>query len=199
MYRVIVADPPWSFEDKLEMNDVDRGAASQYDVMTVEEICRLPIQPLIADDAVLALWFVAAQPQAGLNVMAAWGFRQTQIWTWKKRTKTGKQAFGLGRLGRNSTEHLFVGVKGRIYKHLASRSERTEFSAPARAHSEKPEELQDKLDRMFPRGHRLEMFARRDRPDWDCVGLECPSTAGVDIRKWLCWKRTAIPRVDTRR
>ena len=30
-------------------------------------------------------------------------------------------------------------------------------------------------------GPYLELFARRDRPGWTTVGLECPSTEGEDI------------------
>lgn len=34
MYRVIVADPPWSFGDRLQMSGVKRGAESNYSTLT---------------------------------------------------------------------------------------------------------------------------------------------------------------------
>ena len=53
------------------------------------------------------------------------------------------------------------------------------------AHSQKPEQLQDSLDLMFPQWNKLELFCRRDRLNWDCIGNECPSTTGEDIRDVL--------------
>ena len=97
-------------------------------------------------------------------------------------------AFGMGRLARAAKESCLIGVRGSPYKHLANRSQRDVFFAPAGKHSEKPEALQDMLDVMFPEGDRLELFARRQRdsfPDddrWVCIGNEAPATMGEDIR-----------------
>lgn len=44
--------------------------------------------------------------------------------------------------------------------------------APRRRHSEKPEELQDLIERVYPGLRYLELFARRTRPGWTCRGLE---------------------------
>jgi N6-adenosine-specific RNA methylase IME4 len=94
-------------------------------------------------------------------------------------------AFGLGRLFRQTHEVALVGVRGKIYEHLENRSQRSVHFHPVTKHSAKPEALQDRLETMFPQGNRLEMFARRDRPGWVCVGDECPSTVGEDIRDSL--------------
>jgi len=91
-------------------------------------------------------------------------------------------AFGMGRLFRQTHELVLVGVRGKIYPHLANRSQRSVHFFPATEHSTKPDSLQNMLDKMFPNGNRLEMFARRDRAGWTCVGLEAPSTIGEDIR-----------------
>jgi len=52
--------------------------------------------------------------------------------------------------------------------------------APNLRHSAKPEDLQDSLDIMFPKGNKLELFARRIRKDWVCLGDEICN--GEDIR-----------------
>lgn len=91
--------------------------------------------------------------------------------------------FGLGRTFRNCHEIGLVGVRGSVYNKREDRSQRTLFLAPNGKHSEKPEILQDRLVKMFPSlDNRLEMFARRDREHWTCVGYECPSTLNEDIR-----------------
>ena len=43
------------------------------------------------------------------------------------------------------------------------------------------------LDIMFPGDdiNKIELFARRDRPGWKCIGNENPSTIGQDIRDSL--------------
>ncbi len=46
-------------------------------------------------------------------------------------------------------------------------------------HSEKPEIVYDMLDRLVPVGRRCELFARRSRPGWFCIGNELPD-GGID-------------------
>ena len=56
-YRVICADPPWSFEDKLRMRGtvgVRRSAEAHYATMKLADIIALPVGEIAADDAVLA-------------------------------------------------------------------------------------------------------------------------------------------------
>lgn len=108
-------------------------------------------------------------------------------WMDSRRVAPGdlKVAMGMGRLGRNAHEPVLIGTRGRYTSHVVSRRERNVILHPKMKHSEKPEELQDRLDRIFPRLPALELFARRDRPGWVCVGNQCPSTAGQDIRDVL--------------
>lgn len=91
-------------------------------------------------------------------------------------------AFGMGRLFRQCHEVVLVGVKGKPYANLKNKSQRSVSFDINFKHSKKPETLQDRLEKMFPSSKKLELFARRDRADWTCVGLECPSSAGEDIR-----------------
>lgn len=184
MFKIIVADPPWSFGDKLsKMKDqTQRGADSHYSTLDLPAILALPVAQIADDAALLGLWVPSSMLRDGLDVMSAWGFEQKQVWTWVKQSKSGKMACGMGRLARNATENMLVGVRGRIYADLADRSTRNVFHAPNEGHSRKPDIVQDALDRMFPTGRRLEMFARRDRPGWTCVGNEAPGTRGEDIR-----------------
>jgi N6-adenosine-specific RNA methylase IME4 len=41
------------------------------------------------------------------------------------------------------------------------------------------------LDLMFPgkSNKKIEMFARRDRPGWVCIGNQAPATINKDIRE----------------
>jgi N6-adenosine-specific RNA methylase IME4 len=89
--------------------------------------------------------------------------------------------FGMGRLFRQCHEMLLIGVRGKPYKNLKNKSQRSVGLDMNLKHSAKPETLQNRLELMFPNAKKLEMFARRERPNWTCVGLECPSSLGEDI------------------
>jgi N6-adenosine-specific RNA methylase IME4 len=93
-------------------------------------------------------------------------------------------SFGMGRLFRQTHELALVGVRGKIYNHLENKSQRSVHFFPSTKHSVKPDILQDMLEKMFPgkEHNKIELFARRSKNGWTCVGLESPSTIGEDIR-----------------
>lgn len=226
-FDILVSDPCWSFGDSLTMDEVKRGAASQYKLIRNEDIKNLPVKDIAADNSVLALWVPSSLLQEGLDTMKTWGFRQTQVHVWikikinpfkdiwtemKKLTRKSIDwklwftptelfsiaydnlpailldkvlAFGMGRLFRQTHEVCLIGIRGKVYSKLANKSQRSVHFAPNTRHSAKPENLQDMLDKMFPQGNKLEMFARRSRPNWTCIGLECPDSLGEDIRDSL--------------
>lgn len=188
-FRVVVADPPWVFNDKLKMSDVKRGAESNYATLTMDDIAALPVASWCQSDALLALWVPSSLLLGGMRVMAAWGFEQKQIYTWVKVTKNSTEedpslGFGMGRYFRGCTEHALIGTRGKVTQFVTSKSERGAEFHIGLPHSKKPEGLQEKLERMFPDGPYLELFARRPRDRWTCVGNEAPETLGQDIRNW---------------
>jgi N6-adenosine-specific RNA methylase IME4 len=178
-YRVIVADPAWSFSDKLTMSSTKRGAAANYSTLRVSDIVALPVASVAADDSILALWVPSSMLSDGLSVMEAWGFKQKTIWTWVKTSKSGGLAFGMGRTFRACSEHALLGVRGK--PKCLNRSQRNVSLDLQLAHSAKPDTLQNRLELMFP-GPYLELFARRERPRWTCIGNEID---GKDIRDAL--------------
>jgi len=94
-------------------------------------------------------------------------------------------AFGMGRLFRQTHEIALVGTRGKVYGNLKNKSQRSVHFGPVLKHSAKPEKIQDMLELMFPEGHKVELFARRSRKGWTCLGNQCPDTEGEDIRDSL--------------
>lgn len=87
-FKVIVADPPWPFSDKLKMSDVARGAEANYSVMSIKDIRELPMKQFAdPDGCVLALWVPSSLLQEGLDTMKAWGFEHKQTYIWVKTKK----------------------------------------------------------------------------------------------------------------
>jgi N6-adenosine-specific RNA methylase IME4 len=183
-FDVIVVDPPWSFSDGLKAmkKPVRRGAASQYSTLSFSELAQLDVKELAdPSGSVLALWVPSTLLSTGLDLMHMWGFtfKQTFVWVKTKQSKPGAVvtnvndvlAFGMGRLFRQSHEIVLIGTMGKdVYKKLNDHSQRSVSLDERTRHSTKPESLQDKLEKMFPNANKLEMFARRQRPGWTCVG-----------------------------
>lgn len=81
-------------------------------------------------------------------------------------------AFGMGRLFRQTHEICLIGTRGKIHSQLANKSQRSVSFAENLRHSAKPDDLQESLETMFPKSRKLELFARRLRPGWTCLGNE---------------------------
>lgn len=206
-YRAIVADPPWAFNDRLTMSEVARGAAANYATLTSKEIRQLPVAELANTDALCVVWVPSALLATGIEVLDAWGFTLKQTWIWAKTGKalegveledapvlggaraTPGLAFGMGRVARNCHELALVGTRGRPA--IRSKSVRTVFMHPALPHSRKPETVQDAVEALVE-GPYLELFARRQRPGWTCLGNEAPWTVGQDIRESLAALRGKV-------
>lgn len=167
--RVLVADPPWKFGDALP--GPGRGAAKHYPCMTLAELQRFELPPL-AEDCALFMWRVAAMQLDALQLAEAWGFRPHSELVWRKLTRWGKPWFGMGRIVRGSHETCLIAVRGRPL--VKSRAVRSLFDAPAGVHSQKPTEFYEIVERLYD-GPYTELFARRHRAGWQCLGNQLPA------------------------
>jgi site-specific DNA-methyltransferase (adenine-specific) len=120
-------------------------------------------------------------PEA-LDVMQAWGFEyKTTAFTWIKKTKNGKLAWGMGRYTRSNPEIILLGTKGKPLK-VQNHGIHSVIEAPAQKHSVKPKEVQEKIVTLLGDRPRVELFAREIVPGWDAIGNEID---GQDIREIL--------------
>lgn len=169
--RVLVADPPWPFRDRLPGNG--RGAAKHYRLLALSAIAGFPILP-IDDDAYLFLWRVSSMVEEAYQVCRTWGFTPKTELVWVKQTALGKRWFGMGHHLRAEHETAIVAVRGNP-KPL-SRAIRSVLFAKAGRHSAKPDEFYELVERFSP-GPYLELFARRHRSGWTCLGDELEQAA----------------------
>lgn len=173
-FRVLCADPPWKFNDALGLT---RGAVNHYPCMSEQELWIYDLPPL-AEDCVLFLWRVASMQQEALTLIRAWGFTQKSELIWLKKTKTGKRWFGMGRTVRAEHEVCLIAMRGRpapmvhdIRSCIIEDMDVDGLSAVAGRHSEKPEEFYKIVEALFD-GPYCELFARKQRPGWTCLGNE---------------------------
>jgi N6-adenosine-specific RNA methylase IME4 len=174
-FKVICADPPWKFGDKLGA----RGAEKNYSCLTVNQICDFPLPPL-SRNCYLILWRVSAMVEEAYRVVRAWGFVPKSEIVWEKLTVTGQPFFGMGRHVRAAHETAIIAVRGSPKP--KARNVRSRFAAPVGRHSAKPEAFYDLME-TFACGPYVELFARRQRPGWTCLGNEIESSALHDDRQ----------------
>lgn len=175
--RALVADPPWRFGDQLP--GPGRGAGKQYkggDLSTAE-ICTYPLPPL-ARDAWLFLWRVSAMPLEPLAVCKAWGFEPYAEIVWRKTVKDGSRPkMGMGHAVRNCHEVCIIGKRGNPKVQRLDALSMFDAPLPPKSngkgvlHSAKPEAFFDLVESLV-RGPYVELFARRHRKGWTCIGDE---------------------------
>ena len=168
-FRVLVADPPWPFDDNL--GGEIRGAEAHYNVLSMQQIRRFPLPPMY-ENSILFLWRVSSMQQEALDVLNAWDFRLHSELVWKKLTKHGKRHFGMGRIVRAEHETCLIAVSGKPI--ILDKSVRSIFEAPTGRHSEKPDVFYKLVERLSA-GPYAELFARRHRAGWTTFGDQLPA------------------------
>lgn len=179
-FRVVLADPPWSFDN---FGQAKHGAArAKYDLMTVEEIAAMPVGDLARPNSACALWATATVSAEGGHayVLRAWGFEpKCKLFCWRKVYGSGAPYCGLGSYTRSGGEDCWLGVRG---GGLTPRDKGVyEFGdGVVGDHSAKPEVFRERIERLWPEGERLELFCRgRPRAGWVGWGAEC--VGGEDV------------------
>ena len=167
-FSLIMADPPWSYGMRSEKGYA-KSPEAHYRTMPVEDIQRLPVGHIAAQDSVLWLWALGNQLPQALAVIAAWGFTFKTSGHWAKTTRHGKQAFGTGYILRNAGEPFLIATRGAP---KTSRAVRSVLIAPAREHSRKPDAAFAAAEQMMPEVRRIELFSRQPRAGWDAWGDE---------------------------
>ena len=160
-YRVIYADPPWAYGNS--MPDYSTDQSDHYTLMSISEICKLPIVDLAEDNAVLFLWVTSPILEESFEVIKAWGFKYKASFVWDKIKHN------MGHYNSVRHEFLLIAVRGscppdenKLFDSVLS-VERTE-------HSAKPEVFRGIIDTLYPYGPRIELFARSRHDNWEVFG-----------------------------
>lgn len=170
-FATVLADPPWQFQNRTGKMAPEHGRLNRYPTMTLQDICDLPVQDIVAETAHLYMWVPNALLPDGLKVMESWGFayKSNIIW-YKIRKDGGPDRRGVGFYFRNVTEILLFGVRGKNARtNQLGRTQENIISAMKREHSRKPDE-QYPLIEGCSNGPMLEMFARGPREGWTVWG-----------------------------
>jgi N6-adenosine-specific RNA methylase IME4 len=169
----ILIDPPWRYGD--------RGAASPprarpYPTLSIDEIAALPIAALDLD--YLFIWTTGQFCEPAYGLLRSWGFEFASKVYWVKVARlltdpfTGKfvyqPSYGFGHWFRPPVEECLVGCRPgarKIHSHDLG------LISPNARHSRKPESLHRLIEDHYPPPY-VELFARRPRRGWICLGDE---------------------------
>lgn len=172
-YSVILADPATSFETHTDAGQ-GKSASQHYDVMSIDDICALPVWKL-ADPkgCLLVMWSTWALSAVGehIKIMSSWGFSPSSGGVWAKITRNALPCFGTGYILRDSCEPFWTATRKRAPAGMR-KTERNIIFAERREHSQKPDEMCEMIERILPGARKCELFSRGDRPGWDHWGKE---------------------------
>jgi len=168
-HDVIVVDPPAHFTTYSPLGQ-QKSPSSQYSVMSDDQIARLPVRELGADDCVMLLWSCGHLIEKSLAWARGWGFTYKTELVWRKITaKNRVLRIGCGFLVRNCHECVLVCTAGRPRRFTFPTSI---FDGVVGPHSAKPREFFELCERVFPDRYMADVFARRRREGWACWGNE---------------------------
>lgn len=168
-YGVIVADPPWTYTNGKNSKGLTGLASGEYDTMTIDDICAMPVKDLAAKDGVLLLWGTFPLLPEALMVLKSWGYTYKTGFPWIKMNNNFSMPPGVGFWVRGVSEFVMIGVRGKA-KPPEPKDRYIGLIAPNLKHSRKPDSVHA-LAETLP-GPYLELFARRSRKGWDCFGNE---------------------------
>ena len=160
-YRVIYADPPWSYGNT--QPDYHTEQRDHYPVMKLSEICLLPVSSICEENSVLFLWATSPILEESFSVIKSWGFSYKTSFVWDKIKHN------MGHYNSVRHEFLLLSTRGSCTPDTpklvdsVQTIERTE-------HSKKPTEFYAIIEMLYPHGKRIELFARGMREGWDRFG-----------------------------
>ena len=193
-FSTIIADPPWDYSNKISGGGTSgfgpvhhsrggtRGAANHYKTLSLSDLMSLPVNDVAAPEAHLYLWTTGTFMVEAHELAQAWGFAPKGVIPWIKVKRDASRyiegaggdlhaalSMGMGRYIRWCSEFVVFCVRGKLP--TLRRDVVGALFAERGAHSEKPSELYDLIERLSP-GPRLELFARAPQEGYASWGLE---------------------------
>ena len=166
---LIVEDPPWFYGFFETSYNTGKTAAQYYPVMKLEELKKLNLGSIAAEDAVCLMWCTGPTFPWALELMASQGFKfKTIAFVWIKTTPTQKGHiinlekdiwFGLGNYTRSNAEYVLLGTRGKGLVRM-NKSVPQVFIGPVGKHSAKPKEIYKRIKKLYGEIPAYECFAR---------------------------------------
>lgn len=172
-YEIIYADPPWRYGGRSKEDPKRTPLEFFYPTMSKEELKTLNIKEICNKNCLLFLWITSPNMKNCIEVAESWGFRYiTVAFVWHHKmallgnyTMAGCELCLLFKIGK-IPEGKLKGKGNGIKQFLEESKTRA---------SQKPDEIRNRIVKLFPKSKRIELFARKKSKDWDVWGNEVPN------------------------
>lgn len=172
-YKVIYADPPWEYRNRIGGHGTN--VKDHYETMSMKELYDLDVKSISDKDCALFLWTTDSYLKRAISLMESWGFKyKTIAFVWLKLTPSKKPVYNPAPYTGKSCEICLLGLKGHVTKYIVERPK--QFCSTIRqGHSEKPNQIRQRIQNMFPDVPKIELFERQRFDGWDAFGNEIES------------------------
>ncbi len=170
-FDIIYADPPWNYNGKLQY-DASKNlfvstAGFKYPTLKTNEMMEIPINRIAKQDCLLFMWTTNPHLSQAMELGKAWGFEyRTVAFVWDKMNHNP------GQYTLSNCELCLLFKHGRIPSPRGARNVKQLIKSPRKKHSEKPIEVMEGIEKMFPDQKRIELFARKKVRGWSSWGLD---------------------------
>ena len=168
-FRIIYADPPWSYNDKCEAGAVQSGGVEvrHYDVMSIDQLCDLPVEEITEKNSVLFMWVTSPLLDECFDVIKSWGFKYKASFVWDK------VSHNMGHYNSVRHEFLLICTKGSCLPDEKKLIDSVQSIEKTNKHSQKPIEFMNIIDELYTHGDRIELFCREaQKENWFYWGNE---------------------------
>ena len=125
------------------------------------------IASISEEDCLLFMWSSSPHLDQAIQLGKAWGFQwATVAFVWDKQRPNP------GFYTMSQCELCLVFRRGRIPQPRGARNMRQLVQVKRTRHSEKPDVVRERIEKMFPQQRKIELFARKRYQGWDAWGLE---------------------------
>lgn len=176
-YDVVLADPPWSYYGSPTKM---AAAGKHYRLMSDADMLNFPLAEWLNPKGVAFIWATSPRLDFAVDCIRSWGLHYRGVaFVWVKTRKDGNIIGAQGvrpSIVKPTTEFVLAASRVRTGRPmpLSSESIPQVVLAPRQKHSQKPDEVQHRIDQLYPEASKIELFARRTLQGWDGWGDELP-------------------------
>ncbi len=171
-YGLILSDPPWQIKKaKRKSRPNSSMSPIDYPTMDLNDIKDhlLKITEHSSSNAIMFLWTIESQLYNALSILNELGWKKHVVMIWSKGRGMAP-AFSV----RFTHEYLIYAYRGKFERPIKEMQGKfgTVFTGISHKHSEKPQEVYEMIEAMYPSKKKIEMYARLARQGWDSFGNE---------------------------
>ena len=101
---ILYADPSWAYGNS--MPEYFTEQKDHYTLMTVKDICQMPVKNITEDNVVLFIWATSPILEESFEVINSWGFKYKSSFVWDKIKHN------MGHYNSVRHEFLLIATKG---------------------------------------------------------------------------------------